>query len=68
MCSSTPLQRNISTVYNMGKKKIFHWRTILEILSLYERQLRGEYNSNLSNHEGNEDIFNCFKMQIGASF
>lgn len=50
-----------------GKKKIFHWQSILEILSLQETQLRGEYNSNLSNNEGNGDIFNCFKMQIGAS-
>lgn len=68
VCSSTPLQRNISTANNMvEKKKIFHRRSILEILSLRERQLRGEYNSSLSNQEGNGDIFNCFKMQIGVS-
>lgn len=49
------------------KKKVFHWRSILEILRLHERQLRGEYNNNLSNNEGNGDVFSCFKMQIGAS-
>lgn len=67
VCSFTPLQRNISTANSMGgKKKLFHWRSILGILSLHERQLRGDCNSSLSNHEGNGEIVNCFKMQIGA--
>lgn len=47
-----------------GKKKIFHWQSILEILSLQEMQLRGEYNSNLSNNEGNGDILTVSKCKL----
>lgn len=43
--------------------KLFDLRNVLEILRLQERQLRGEYDSNLSNHERHGEIFNCLKMQ-----
>lgn len=44
--------------------KLFDLRSVLEILRLQERQLRGEYDSNLSNHERHGEIFNCLKMQM----